>query len=522
MISNASRSRPPHDPSAWGLPLLASAMDAAWIAPYTLLLGSAWAHPGAPLLAPLAVFLLLAGAQTLARALLARGGPLARARWLLATSGALAAGAAVAAQYGGDPWWRTHGSLWNAADAALRSVWPEIPAFLLAGLVWRRGIVVGRTALEYYDLEAMFYLGLGALGVFAAGAALAHAEPAVAATAMRALPSLIAFFAAGLVALPVARLRSIRQRTQASPQAVAIGRGWYALVGGAVVAILGIAALAGALLRLDPAAVLRAVGRLLDPLLWDLLYVVAAPLGIVVAGIIWLVRRLLHAGAAQPLHPFVPPAWPRAAPHGAPTGLPPAAATALRWGIAALVAALILLWLARVVFRYDRVGTSPAGEEVHESVWSWADLRAALGAWLRRRPRPADEAPSALDFGSGTAAAVRRAYAELLGLAAARGHPRAPHQTPSEFAGVLGATWPETARGVGALTAVYGRVRYGLEAPSDADLAAVREALARCREAPRPEHEGAGGAGRDGRGAATARPDDGAPHGARGGGRSDA
>lgn len=487
MTSRASRWA-----SRAGLPLLVAAMDAAWIMPYALLLGAVWGHPGAALLSPLSVFGLLAAAQAVTRTLLAGPAPVGRARVLLASAGATAAAAAVAAQYGGDPWWRMHGPLWHAADIAIARGRPEIPAFVLAALAWRRGTGTGRTAFEYYDIEATFYLGLAAFGVFAAGAALGHSEPAIAATAADALPYLVAFFATGLVALPVARLRSVRQRTLASPQAVTVGGDWYALIAGAVVAaILGVAVLAAALLRLDLAGALRTFGRLVDPLLWGIVYVVAVPLGVIVTGIVWAVRHLLHPGAAPPPQPGAPPAWLGAGPPQGAAGLPPAAEAALRWGIASLVVMLIVLWLARAMFRYGKAGTSPPAEEVHESVWSWADLTAGLAAWLRRRSHPAGIPSPGPEFGAGTAAAVRRAYAELLGCAAALGHPRAPHQTPAEFAGTLRAAWPGAAESVSRLTAVYSRVRYGLDPPSEADLAAVSDALAQVHKAVSGGRDGA-------------------------------
>jgi uncharacterized protein DUF4129 len=470
--------------SASGLPLLAAVMDTAWIAPYALLLGAVWIRPGAFLLAPLTVWALLAVAQTVTRAVLARSVRVARPQLLLTAAGAAVALAAVAAQYGGDPWWRTHGPLWQAADLAVSRLRPELPAFILGILLWRRGVGIGRSTLEYYDVEGIFYLGLAMFGLFAAGTALGHAEPTIAVTAAAALPYLIAFFAASLIALPLARLRGVRQQTQASPQAVTLGRDWYGLIAGAVAAVLGVALLAAALLRLDLAAALVAASRLLEPLLWTMLYVVALLLGFIVSGLIWAAQHLVHPHAApQPLRPFAPPSWLAGGPHQGPAALSPAATAALRWGVTSLIIVLILLWLARAVFRYDRLGKAPPAEEIHESVWSWADLKAAFAAWLRRRPGRLVRRGGGADFGMGAAAAVRRAYAELLGLAAAVGTPRVKSQTPAEFAHRLGAAWPEASQEVQRLTAVYNRVRYGIVAPSDADLATVSDALTKIHAA---------------------------------------
>lgn len=472
----------------WELPLIAAAMDAAWITPYSLLLGSVWVHPGASLLSPLSLFVLLATAQVMTRAMLACHTPVTRARALLVLFGIAAAGMAVAVQYGGDPWWTAHGPLWRAADAALKGMRPEVPAIVLAALLWRRGIGIGQTELEYSDVETVFQVGLAGFGVFAAGAALGSREPAIALIAARSLPYLIAFFAAGLIALPVARLRTIRRRTRASGQAMALSGDWFALIAGAVAAVLGVAVLGAGLLRLDLKAIVSPLGRLVDPLLWIVIYAIAVPLAALVAGIVWLVRHFLHPGGIPPLHGFAPPGWIREMPHTGAAGLPPVAAAALRWGVVCLLVVLIVLWLAHSVFRYGSSARDQQGEETRESVWSWRDLRTAFAAWLRR-PRSVEERSPAPAFGSGPAAVVRRTYAEVLALAAAQGHPRAPHRTPAEFADTLCRAWPGAAGDVERLTRVYSRARYGLLDPSENDLAIVRTALGRIKTSGEPTAE---------------------------------
>jgi Domain of unknown function (DUF4129) len=474
----------------WELPLIAAAMDAAWVTPYSLLLGSVWGRPGAPLLTPVSLFVLLAAAQVATRAMLARRTPVAHVRALLVLFGVAAAGMAVAGQYGGDLWRMAHGPFWSAADAALKGARPEVPAFVLAAVLWGRGIGVGRTDLEYSDVETIFQVGLAGFGVFAAGTALGSREPAIALIAAHALPYLIAFFAAGLIALPVARLRTIRRRTRASGQAMALSGDWFALIAGAVGAVLGVAVLGAALLRLDLKAIVTPVGRLVDPLLWILIYAIAVPLGAIVTGIIWVIRHFLRSGATPPPpRGFAPPRWIHGIPHGGAAGLPPVAAAALRWGVVSLLVCLIVLWLAQSVFRNGRLARDQRGEETRESVWSWRDLRAAFGAWLRRPPRPAEGRSSAPDFGTGPASLVRRTYAEVLALAAAQGHPRAPHHTPAEFIDTLHRAWPETAGDVERLTGVYNRVRYGLVDPSESDLAFVRTALVRIKTSGGPAAE---------------------------------
>jgi hypothetical protein len=477
------RSRASRWASDLNLPLLVAAMDAAWIAPYALLLGAIWSAPGTPLMRAVSLFGLLAGGQALTRSLLSWPAAATHSRIWIPATGAVAVVAAVALQYGGDPWWKVHGSVWWSGDAALAVARPEVPALVLGALAWRRGVAIGRTDLEYYDVESVFHLGLVALGAFALITAFGTGVTALVATASAAFPFLATFFATGLVALPVARIRSIRQRTRAAADAVTISSEWYTVIGLSVAAILGTAAAAAVLLRFNLRGLLQAVGHVVNPVLWALLYVIALPLGFAVSALIWLIRRLMQPGAHPPLQVPGPPSWVNSFAHQNAAGLSPGAAMALRWGLGLIIAALLILWIVRAVFRYERTEKEPTADETCDSIFSWADLRAGLWSWLHRRRQAGRHASAAPTFGTGAAANVRRAYAEFLGLAAARGTPRAPYLTPAEFAVHLRAGWPAVAASADQLTAVYSRTRYGLASPSAQDLEIVQRALTTIHEA---------------------------------------
>jgi hypothetical protein len=482
----AAGSGAPESPG-WALPLLVAAMDAAWIVPYATLAGTIWLGAASSLLAPVTVFALLAGGQIATRAGVS-GFSQTRAtqgRVALVVAGAAAGALAVVWQYRADPAWRLHGPARDWLTPILTGARPELPAWVLALLVWRRALVIGRTALEYYDVETVFTLGLAAFGVFAALMAAAHTVPPLAAAAAAGFPYLLGFFLVSLIALPVARLQSVQRQTRASQRNATVAADWYALVVGAAVAVLAVATVAGAILRLDAAAVFRAAVPALDAVLLALLYVIAVPIGFVLSGMVWAIRRMLHPHAVQPMPSPSPAAWLQQLSSGHTAGLPPEAAAALRWGAALALLAIVLLVIARSVFRYERVGRRHPADIMRESVWSWADLRASWHDLFRRRAR--STASAGQNFGNGAAAAIRRAYAEFLGLAAALGARRHESQTPVEFAHVVSSNRPAATAAIETLTDLYGRVRYGLEAPSSREVAAAQDALERVRAAILPE-----------------------------------
>jgi hypothetical protein len=158
--------------------------------------------------------------------------------------------------------------------------------------------------------------------------------------------------------------------------------------------------------------------------------------------------------------------------------LPPAVVTTARWGMVALVVGLLILLIAIAVVRSRRRAKKP-GEDERESVWSTPLLLAGLGqawrnlwAWLRA----ARQEPEAESVG-----AMRAIYRDLLRTGAGLGVARRPSETPYEYQPRLSTRLPDGVRDIESLTEAYVRVRYTPEAPSNAEVAAAHEALARVR-----------------------------------------
>ncbi len=81
------------------------------------------------------------------------------------------------------------------------------------------------------------------------------------------------------------------------------------------------------------------------------------------------------------------------------------------------------------------------------------------------------------------ALSVRHIYANLLRLAAHRGHKRPPAQTPYEFQVVLNAVLSGHEADIQTITQAYVRAHYGQVPDSRAELNRIREAWRRIRDA---------------------------------------
>jgi hypothetical protein len=77
------------------------------------------------------------------------------------------------------------------------------------------------------------------------------------------------------------------------------------------------------------------------------------------------------------------------------------------------------------------------------------------------------------------ALSVRHIYANLCRLAASRGSPRLPQQTPNEYQERLVEAWPEHAAEIRTITQAYVRAHYGAVPDSREELDRIRHAWRR-------------------------------------------
>ena len=231
-------------------------------------------------------------------------------------------------------------------------------------------------------------------------------------------------------------------------------------------------------------------------MLLGVLYAVILPTSVLAAGVIYGLRFLVHLlGGGRSPQSFDAPDLSslREASeghHGA--GFPPEAALALKWGLVALVALLVVLLLARSLFRYWKGKQEPEVEEVSESLWSWeafrADLRSFLARLLRllKRPRAAGATvcpPAAVAEAEGETRlfTVREIYRGLLWEGRSAGLPRRSAETPYEYARKLARFRQAGLLEVEAITEAYVAERYGGVPASEEILVSLNHGWRRLR-----------------------------------------
>lgn len=364
-----------------------------------------------------------------------------------------------------------------------------ISALAFGGYLLWRGICVGRETLTLDVLYRKFLIGLTALVVLlvlwsaaSRGDEFPELSPSVGIY-------VLAYFFVGLLGLAFANLQSIRQEMLRREGAPGLSyRRWLPLLLGVVVAIAAVSLGMASALSFDLLALaLHGLGVLANWLLIAFVYAVALPLGVVAAGLIYLFQWLVSVlGRGEPPQPFSPPAFSdltrSAEEQQGAGGIPPEVVLALKWGLVALLAILVLFVLARALSSRRKSREEEDVEEVTESLWSWEgfkkDLRSFLATLLRwfRRKRPARPVvvfpPIAAAHGEDQARlfTVREMYQGLLWEGRRAGLPRRQPETPYEYQAKLESRVASGAAELQAITEAYVADRYG-------DVAIARDQL---------------------------------------------
>lgn len=395
-------------------------------------------------------------------------------------------------------WFGLSGAGWLAPVRFVEGVFSAdralIALLLVAGLAWWRGLVLGSEPNPFTGdfvrrvvLRAVAVLGVAlVVGAVAGGPVGRH----VLDSAGVALPVVLI---AGLVAAAAVQVRTARARIRAGGNRA--GLGWIGAALGLSVGIVLVALILAAVAGPDVwGQVLRPIDVLLGltqrGLYW-LLVAVAYVVFLILTPFIWLIRLVAgrQGQQQQGQQPGQPPSLPKFE-QQAQQILPPWAVQALE---VALVAGLVLLaiWLVlRSLRRYRAAAADRTVEEVHESVWSRDLALEQLRSWLRGLgPRRGGRAGGPLLDLDAAPVTVRDAYRRLLVLAARRGEPRVPAESPNDYAGRLQTVWADATDPLADLTHRYLAARYGeRDSEQDSRLAredweAIRAYLSRQREA---------------------------------------
>jgi hypothetical protein len=468
------------------LPVGLAMMDLCWIYPWSLLIGI-WLRPdaSAPLLSAASILVLLIAGRAVTRFALGRPWPVRPTRIGVVALGLVVVLVAIRLdQYGqvgltDFTWFLDLGSAFASVFSRLSA---PVPASALGLFLWWRAISLARGRLYFEDVERSFGIGLAALVTCLLVTATTGSSVSNSLKAGAGL-CVVGFFLTGLASLSLARLETLREQGRVrGERPLAFNRQWLVVMVGIVLAMLLLTLGLAQFLSFDLIATVA--GPLLDVLAnvaWFLLYIIAWPLGLLAAVVVYLARWILH--------PSKPPPSPEPPDtgflddlrkQGPPTTLPPELILALKWAIIGLVACVVILILVRAVFKWREWERDDEVVEERDSVWNWGLVKEALLAWLhslrqrlRRRP-PAAVADSAQSSGQAVeepaaVLTIREIYRRLLALGASVGLTRASHTTPYEHLPRLQSRLkPE--EDLAAITETYVKARYGPELPSQIEV----------------------------------------------------
>jgi hypothetical protein len=441
------------------LPYLLAAMRAVWI----WLLLHVWAHwlepPRADVVAPLAVFALLA-VSTLFAQLAAFKLRDARGTLLVAWGGVIAVALAV----------------YGAFASASVVDWGVLAITLMAAAwCWRWGILAGREPLIYDTYSRNFMYGIVALAIVVFGVFTTR----VLAVGDLIFPILL-FFAFGLGALALASLRDAQRYERAKfGAAFALNRYWLVTVGVVIAVMLFIGLWVGGLFAPEWAQRALAAVALVWEVATRMLVALALIMALILAGVFDLVGRAIHVTPSnRPLPRIEIPRLDEL--FQKQNNVPPAVSPEWYW-LAQIVAAVLLAGLLALLFalafrRFRNYGEEDVAE-ARDSVFSMGLLQEQLRKLFHRDASAQPHvAPFAEIRGDDARTQIRRIYQEFLAWAAARGVTRSPGQTPTEFADALARALRLDAAPAQQLTAAYLDARYSRDPIESSKADAARRA----------------------------------------------
>lgn len=474
------------------LPVMGAAIRLCWLWPWLEVLRR-WFTPGFPhaWLPIWAIPLLILGGNLAARLVLARTADLQRARIWVAAIGLVAVLLLVIRQIGFDPSLSGSSVGLTTFSRALTDLSYGLPPALLtlivAAALWLRSVQDAQRRRTRDDVWATSAVAYGAFALLALVGQLDPAGlPAGAAGWMIALVA-VSLTALALSSLELARSVSVWGDTRGTPPA--LSRDWLLGVGLVIVVMLGVGLLLAAIFT--PGMVAQALGWVTVVVRW-----VGLTLGYVAVGVafvlFWLLTPLINwlmaqIGEREPAEPVEQAGFQQQFEEftaGSPVTMDPAVAESLRWlGIVGLLIGIVIVFA--IALRFFRAEREDDLAETRETILTRALLQEQLSAlwrnWMARLQRAGTAAISpffSLEDEEERRREIRGVYQALLALTKARGAAHTPAQTPGEYQARLSAVWPTYQREWQALTEEYVAARYGLPAPSPAQVVRMRQAWA--------------------------------------------
>jgi len=345
-------------------------------------------------------------------------------------------------------------------------------------LLWR-GISAGRDNLSFDDLYHRFLVGLLALILLVVlRSYISGPDGLETSTGLY----LLGFFSIGLLSLGLINLHSIRQEMlHRDGSSGILGQRWFSMLTGVVVIIL-----AGSLLTVSAfsfnlaTSLIRPLGVLINWVITAFIYIIAVPVGAIVAGLIYILRFFagLVGSGERPENFNIPDSGElRMAVEGQGTyAITPEALLILKLIIGIMVLLLFIFIIGRALHRTrsDREEEDGA-EEVSESLWSWdgfqLDFRSFLSRFTKKFKRQKHIIPAIPSYSVTVGVVgesldhmltVSQIYQGLLKEGNMAGFPRRQPETPYEYQERLQAGFPPGEPAIQAITAAYTAHRYGL------------------------------------------------------------
>ncbi len=338
----------------------------------------------------------------------------------------------------------------------------ESLVLVMAVFGWWRGLSLAQAAMDFESVGFRFRLGVLMIALLALiNTWIGHID---------LTPLLFAFFFFGLLAVALARQEDV---SAGQPNVSLPLKGpWLAILAGSALLVLGLGVLVASMLTPQGVRALFDLLRPLEPLIVVILYVILLMTSYLVEmiyNILYaLMRNFINLNPNNPLLQL--PQRPPPELIGSANGFDALAPywDPIRMLCAVLLFASVLMLLA---FSLDQLKKRErdGAHEKRESVPVALDWHP-----LDRLRRLFRRTPSAhMDAG---VASIRRIYANLTRLAAQRGYPRHDAETPYEFMRELRVAIPGGEPDERLITEAYVHVHYGEHAPSDEEVAEVREA----------------------------------------------
>ena len=454
----------------------AALMEVLWVYPWLIWFGAwknlAWEKPPMSLAGAVAFAVVVA---VLAHFCLRRSWSLTRVRLVLLGASAILLALIIRLEMGGGY------SLWDPGwgQYALDNLSMLVGGLVFgAYLIWR-AISIGREGSSFDSLYQRFVVGLVALVILLV---VWGAAPRI--TVSRGVLSAAGLYVAGyffvsLLAFAINNLQSIREQMLHHDEAYGLfSRRWLALVLVIVAAIVLVSLGIASAISFDLGALLlHPLSVLANWLLTAFLYGIVYPLAIAAMGLLYVVRFIVSLiRSEQSPEPFSLPDFSNlteTATEGQEVdSFPNEIILALKWGLIALAALLVIFILARTLFRKGSTADEEI-EEVSESLWSWevfkSDLRSFLANLLKRFRRQEPATSEALvepiavaqSEGQPRLLTVREIYQGLLWGGRSLGLPRKYPETPYEYQEKLGGHIGRQSPELQAITEAYVAERYG-------------------------------------------------------------